>query len=65
VVAGGPGQLDETLIFCYIVLVENCVQTAGDSSRFFYFRHLLIGFRGYVEARHRRAHYLPHIYFVW
>jgi hypothetical protein len=53
--AGGPGQLDGTLIFCYIVPAEKCAQKAGDSSRFFYFRHLLFGFRGYVEARHRRA----------
>jgi hypothetical protein len=64
-VAGGAGQLDGALIFCYTVRVEKCVQKAGDSSRFFYFRHLLIGFRGYVKARHRRARYLPHIYFVW
>src|SRR6266446_5064738 len=49
------GRLDTTLIFCYIVSVEKCVQKAGDSSRFFYFRRLLIGFRGYVETRHRRA----------
>src|SRR6266851_5483952 len=49
------GRLDTTLIFCYIVAVEKCVQKAGDPSRFFYFRHLLIGFRGYVEGRHRRA----------
>ena len=55
VVAGGAGQLDGASIFCYIVPVEKCVQKAGDSSRFFYFRHLLIGFRGYVGTRHRRA----------
>src|SRR5258708_7349713 len=52
---GWVGRLDTTLIFCYIVAVEKCVQKAGDPSRFFYFRHLLIGFRGYVEGRHRRA----------
>jgi hypothetical protein len=63
--ARGAGQLDGTLIFCYTVLVEKCVQKAGDSSRFFYFRHLLIGFRGSIGARGRRARYLPHIYFVW
>jgi hypothetical protein len=45
VVAGGAGQLAGTLIFCYTVPVEKCVQKAGDSSRFFCFRHLLIGFR--------------------
>jgi len=37
VVPRGVGQLDTTLVFCYIVLVEKCVQKAGDSSRFFYF----------------------------
>src|SRR6202043_580897 len=55
VVPRGAGQLDGTLIFCYIVPVEKCVQKAGDSSRFFYFRCPLIGFRGYIGARHRRA----------
>ena len=40
--------LDGTLIFCHTSSVEKCAFTAGDSSRFFYFRHLLIGFRGYV-----------------
>src|SRR6266852_8425315 len=61
VAAGGPVRLDGASIFCYIVPVEECVQKAGDSSRFFYFRHLLIGFRGYVEARHRRARPTSHI----
>ena len=61
VVAGGAGQLDGTSIFCYTVPVEKCVQKVGDSSRFFYFRHLLIGFRGYVKARHRRARPATHI----
>jgi hypothetical protein len=35
---GGAGQLDGTLVFCYTAWVEKCVQKAGDSSRFFYFR---------------------------
>jgi hypothetical protein len=37
VMAGRAAQLDGTLIFCYTVWVEKCVQKAGDSSRFFLF----------------------------
>src|SRR5260370_6950854 len=55
------GRLDTTLIFCYIVPVEKCVQKAGDPSRFFYFRPLLIAFAGYVGTQHRRPPTATHI----
>src|SRR5712671_5394671 len=42
---GRTGRLDGTLILCYIVLVGKCVQKRENSSRFFYFRHSLFGFR--------------------
>ncbi len=45
VMAGRTGRLDGTLILCYIVLVGKCVQKRENSSRFFYFRHSLFGFR--------------------